>query len=152
MACLAAGDNNSYPIPGFESDPALPVLEEIENEPHRLHRSYVALDGTRVMDTRPDEALRTAGLEDVARHRAVKCGDRAAVSRTVNVCETHGPDARIDRVYATPDLLAAVSGFDVIEVSEEESDHHIVRFTLDGDCLSDVLNQQAHALAELTAS
>ncbi|MFG2783821.1 endonuclease/exonuclease/phosphatase family protein [Streptomyces prunicolor] len=152
MACLAAGDNNSYPIPGVEGDPALPVLEEIENEPHRLHRSYVALDGTRVMDTRPDEALRTAGLEDVARHRAVKYGNTAAVSRTVNACETHGPDARIDRVYATSDLLAAVSGFDVIEVSEEDSDHHIVRFTLDGDCLSDVLNQQAHALAELTAS
>ncbi|MGW0822529.1 endonuclease/exonuclease/phosphatase family protein [Streptomyces sp. NPDC002845] len=143
MPCIAAGDNNSYPAPGVAGDPALPLLEKINDRPHRLHRSYVGPDGTRVMDTRPDETLRTAGLEDVARHWAVKHSDRTAVARTVNGCETHGPDSRIDRVYTSTDLLSAVIGVDVIEVPEDESDHHIVRVTLDADSLSDVLNQQA---------
>ncbi|MFI7136571.1 endonuclease/exonuclease/phosphatase family protein [Streptomyces massasporeus] len=147
MPCLAAGDTNSYPVPGVEGDCALPVLEDIKDRPHRLHRSYVGPDGTRVMDTRPDEALRTAGLEDVARHWAVRHNDPTAVSRTVNGCETHGPDSRVDRVYATTDLLTAVTGVDVVEVPEDVSDHHIVRVTLDGDSISDVLNQQAADIA-----
>ncbi|WP_405969105.1 endonuclease/exonuclease/phosphatase family protein [Streptomyces sp. NBC_00988] len=143
MPCLAGGDNNSYPVPGVEGDPALPVLEEIEDKTHRLHRSYVGANDTRVMDTRPDEALSTAGLEDLARYWATaRQGDKQAVSRTVNACATHGPDSRVDRVYGTNDLLPAVTGVDVIEVSEDDSDHHIVRVTLDGDCFSDVLNQQ----------
>ncbi|MDQ0601989.1 hypothetical protein QF037_006334 [Streptomyces canus] len=143
MPCLAAGDNNSYPVPGVEGDPALPVLEEIDDRPHRLHRSYVGANGTRVMDTRPDEALRTAGLEDLARYWATaRQGDRRAVSRTVNACATHGPDSRVDRVYGTTDLLTAVTGVDVVEVPEDVSDHHIVRVMLDGDSISDVLNQQ----------
>ncbi|MGA5454121.1 endonuclease/exonuclease/phosphatase family protein [Streptomyces umbrinus] len=149
MPCLVAGDNNSYPLPGIEGDPALPVLDEIKDRPHRLHRSFIGPDGTRMMDTRPDEALRTAGLEDVARHWSARTGDKTAVSRTVNTCETHGPDSRIDRLYATTDLLDAVTGVDVIEVPQEVSDHHIVRVTLDGDLLSDALNQQPSALESL---
>jgi hypothetical protein len=94
------------------------------------------------MDTRPDEALRTAGLEDVARHWAVRHNDPTPVSRTVNGCETHGPNARVDRVYATTDLLRAITGVDVVEVPEDVSDHHIIRVTLDGDTISDILNQQ----------
>ncbi|WP_329217026.1 endonuclease/exonuclease/phosphatase family protein [Streptomyces sp. NBC_01485] len=148
MPCLAAGDNNSYPGPGVEGDPALPVLEQIDDRPHRLHRSYVGANGTRVMDTRPDEALRTAGLEDLARYWATaRQGNRRAVSRTVNACATHGPDSRVDRVYGTTDLLTAVTGVDVVEVPEDVSDHHIVRVTLDADCISDVLNQQAAEIA-----
>ncbi|WP_075662576.1 endonuclease/exonuclease/phosphatase family protein [Streptomyces acidiscabies] len=143
MPAVLAGDNNSYPAPGVQGDPALPALETINDRPHCLHRSYAGPSGARRTDTRPDEALRLAGLEDVARHRAVKHDDRAAVSRTVNGCATHGPDSRVDRVYATAGLLSAVTGVDVIEVDEDESDHHIVRFTFDADGLSDVLNQQA---------
>jgi exonuclease III len=149
MPCLLAGDNNSYPVPGIEGDPALPVLEEIKDRPHRLHRSYAGPDGARVIDTRPDEALRTAGLEDVARHWATRQGDKAAVSRTVNSCKTHRPDSRIDRIYTTPDLLAAVTDVDVIEVPEDVSDHHIVRVTLDGTWLADILNQQPSPLDPL---
>jgi endonuclease/exonuclease/phosphatase family metal-dependent hydrolase len=73
------------------------------------------------------------------------------VSRTVNACKTHGPDSRIDRLYTTPDLLGAVTGVDVIEVPEEVSDHHVVRITLDGALLADVLNQQPSPLEVLTA-
>ncbi|GAO08702.1 hypothetical protein TPA0598_04_03380 [Streptomyces lydicamycinicus] len=143
MPALLAGDNNSYPSPGVEGDVALPELKAIADRPHRLHRSFVGPGGRRVMDTRPDEALRTAGLEDVARHWAnTRDGSAKALSRTVNGCETHGPDSRIDRIYATSDLLGTVVGVDVIEVPEADSDHHVVRLTLDADILSDVLNHQ----------
>ncbi|MFE7072583.1 endonuclease/exonuclease/phosphatase family protein [Streptomyces sp. NPDC057620] len=148
MPCLLGGDNNSYPVPGTPGDPPLPVLEQIQDRRHRLHRSYVGPDGKRRMDDRPDEALRTAGLEDVARYRAATYGERTAVTRTVSGCATHGPDARIDRYYATSDIAEVVISVDVIEVHEKESDHHIVRAVLDGDGLSDVLNlgQSRHML------
>ncbi|MFE9686810.1 endonuclease/exonuclease/phosphatase family protein [Streptomyces sp. NPDC006285] len=149
MPCLIAGDNNSYPAPGVAGDPALPKLNEIRDRPHRLHRSFVGPDGRRVMDTRPDETLRDADLEDVARHRATKHGDKTAVARTVNACATHGPDSRIDRLYATAGVLDAVTHVDVIEVPEHVSDHHIVRLTLSGDHLADVLNEQRSPLAAL---
>ncbi|EGX61871.1 hypothetical protein SZN_00880 [Streptomyces zinciresistens K42] len=138
LPALMGGDNNSYPVPGIPGDPVLPELEAIRDQPHRLHRSYVGADGVRRMDTRPDEALRTAGLQDVARHRAL-AGDAGAVARTVNACDTHGPDSRIDRVYATPELLPAVVSVDVIEVPLDLSDHHIVRVCLDADALIDAL-------------
>ncbi|MBL1099505.1 endonuclease/exonuclease/phosphatase family protein [Streptomyces coffeae] len=143
MPALFGGDNNGYPAPGLDGDLALPELAKINDQPHRLHRSYIGPNGTRLMDTRPDEALRTAGMEDVARQWATaRGGDKTAVSRTVNACETHGPDSRIDRIYVTTDLLDAVTGVDVIEVPLDLSDHHIVRLTLDGERLSDILNRQ----------
>jgi hypothetical protein len=144
LAAFAAGDNNSYPVPGTPGDPALPVLEEIKDRPHRLHRSYVGPDGIRRMDDRPDDALRTAGMEDVARYWATSPqGSVKAVARTVNACDSHGPDSRIDRVYATPELLPAVRDIDVIEVDEDMSDHHIVRVRIDADALADILRSPA---------
>jgi exonuclease III len=138
LPCISGGDANSYPHADVDGAPVLPVLEEIQDRPHRLHRSYIGPDGRRLMDTRPDEALRTAGLEDVARYRAL-AGDLKAVARTVDRCDTHGPDARIDRVYVTPELLPAVREVDVIEVPLDLSDHHIVRVQFDADVLADVL-------------
>ncbi|MFW6724987.1 endonuclease/exonuclease/phosphatase family protein [Streptomyces sp. MAR4 CNY-716] len=146
LPVLKGGDGNSFPVAGTPGDPALPELESIRDLPHRLHRSYVGPDGTRRMDDRPDEALRTAGLIDVARYRA-QMGETAAVARTVNASPTHGPDARIDRIYATPQLLPAVTGVDVIEVPLDISDHHIVRVQLDADVLADILNQPYAAAA-----
>ncbi|MGG2459339.1 endonuclease/exonuclease/phosphatase family protein [Streptomyces sp. RGM 3693] len=143
MPALLGGDNNAYPDPDLDCDLALPELAEINDRPHRLHRSYVGPDGSRQMDTRPDQALRTAGLEDVARYWATaRGGSKAAVSRTVNACQSHGPDSRIDRIYVTTDLLDAVTGVDVIEVPLDLSDHHIVRLSVDGDCLSDILHRR----------
>ncbi|MCX4826141.1 endonuclease/exonuclease/phosphatase family protein [Streptomyces sp. NBC_01142] len=144
LPAIFAGDNNSYPAPGGPGDPALPELQAIKNVPHRLHRSYPGPGGARVPDIRPDDALRTAGLEDAARYwAAAPNGDPTAVSRTVNACDTHGPDSRIDRVYLTPELLPAVTGFEVIEVDEDLSDHHILRLFLDGDRLAAILEQAA---------
>ena len=140
LPALLGGDNNSYPEGSLDDDVRLPVLDAIPDLRHRLHRSVDSASG-RVMDTRPDATLRMAGLKDVARHWATRRdGSLKALSRTVNASPTHGPDARIDRFYATGDLLEAVAGLDVIEVDEQTSDHHIVRLTLDGDILADLLN------------
>ncbi|MEV0278581.1 endonuclease/exonuclease/phosphatase family protein [Streptomyces sp. NPDC050610] len=106
-------------------------------------RLDVAQYGTRLMHTRPDEVLRTAGMEDVARHWATTPGGHlSALARTVDGCDAHGPDARIDRMYASGGLLPAVRGVDVVEVPHDLSDHHLVRLTLDPDTLSGILNQQ----------
>jgi hypothetical protein len=141
MPALMGGDHNSYPVPRAGSELPLPQLEAITDLPHRLHRSHIGPDGTRVMDTRPDETLRTAGLEDLAWHWATAVhGDPAALARTVNASPTHGPDSRIDRLYATEQLLPALTRFDVIEVDPEISEHHILRAVLDGDTLADILN------------
>lgn len=136
---LLGGDNNSYPVPGAPGDPALPVLEEIPDEPHRAHRSYIGLDGVRRMDDRPDDTLRTAGLQDVARHLATTAGNTAAVAPTVDAYETHGPDSRIDRIYASKELLPAVRAVEVIDM-KGLSDHHTVVVRLDRDTLTDILN------------
>ncbi|MFI0155790.1 endonuclease/exonuclease/phosphatase family protein [Streptomyces lydicus] len=143
MPALLAGDNNSYPVPVADEDVPLPGLRAIADRPHRLHRSFVGPSGRRVMDTRPDEVMRTAGLEDVARHWSLaRDGNEAALARTVDACETHGPDSRIDRIYASSDLLPAVVGVDVVEVPKTDSDHHIVRLKLDAEHLVDILNRQ----------
>lgn len=144
LPAVLAGDHNSYPTSGTPGDPALPDLASIKNEPHRLHRSYAGPSGERVPDTRPDAAFRTAGLEDAALYWATSPrGNPAALSRTVNACDTHGPDSRVDRAYLTPELLPAVVGFEVIEVDEDVSDHHILRLTLDGERVTEVLNTRA---------
>jgi hypothetical protein len=136
---LLGGDNNSYPVPGAPGDPALPVLEEIPDEPHRAHRSYIGLDGVRRMDDRPDDTLRTAGLQDVARHLATTAGNTTAVAPTVDAYDTHGPDSRIDRIYASKELLPAVRAVEVIDMTGL-SDHHTVVVRLDRDTLADILN------------
>jgi endonuclease/exonuclease/phosphatase family metal-dependent hydrolase len=64
------------------------------------------------------------------------------VARTVNAYGGYGPDSRIDRVYATGQLLPALLSIDVVEVPECVSDHHIVRVQLDGGVLADILNAQ----------
>ncbi|WP_406220890.1 endonuclease/exonuclease/phosphatase family protein [Streptomyces decoyicus] len=143
LPVLMGGDHNSYPVPGADGDLPLPVLEEIRDRRHRVHRSCIGPDGTRRMCTCPDETLRIAGLEDVARHVASRSGSTHSLARTVTGCVTHGPDARIDRIYASEVLLPAVSDVDVIEVPLTMSDHHIVRARLDGDRLADILRQEA---------
>ncbi|MFE7130964.1 endonuclease/exonuclease/phosphatase family protein [Streptomyces sp. NPDC057638] len=142
IPALLGGDANSYPEPSALEEPTLPELDRIRDEPHRAHRSYLGTKGRR-MDTRPDEILRTAGLSDVAVHRADRPGGSvAALAPTVDACDTHGPDARIDRMYVTDELLPAITDVDVIRVRPELSDHHIVRLTLDGDRLAALLRQR----------
>lgn len=136
------GDNNSCPEPGAPGDLPLPVLSEIRDRPHRLHRSRRGPDGVRVPDTEPDHTLREAGLEDVARYWAEK-GNPAALSRTVNGTATHGPDTRIDRIYVTTSLLPAVIGVEVFEVPLDASDHHVVVWRVNRSALVDMLTNYA---------
>jgi NTP pyrophosphatase (non-canonical NTP hydrolase) len=82
------------------------------------------------MDTRPDETLRAAGLEDVARYLVAEKGITSALTRTVDACATYGPDARIDRICASEQLLPAVVGVDVVDM-KGLSDHHTVLLRLD---------------------
>ncbi|MFF9076103.1 hypothetical protein ACF1A9_28005 [Streptomyces sp. NPDC014872] len=56
---------------------------------------------------------------------------------------THGPDSRIDRAYATPELLPAVDEVDVIEVDADLSDHHILRIRMNAGRLAEILNRAA---------
>jgi endonuclease/exonuclease/phosphatase family metal-dependent hydrolase len=145
LPALIAGDHNSYPVPrtypdpATVSDPPLPQLWEIHDLPHRSHRSYVGRDETRVMDTRPDEVLHTAGFEDVARHLAITARQEGALEPTVSASHTQGRAARIDRIYATTSLLDAVTSVDVIAVPQRLSDHHIVRVRLDASVLTEIL-------------
>lgn len=136
---LLGGDNNSYPAPGTPGDPALPVLDEIPDRPHRAHRSYIGPDGVRRMDDRPDATLRTAGLQDVARHFTEATGDTSAVAPTVDAYDTHGPSSRIDRIYASQQLLPAVRKVKVHGM-KGLSDHHTVVVSLDRDTLTGILN------------
>jgi endonuclease/exonuclease/phosphatase family metal-dependent hydrolase len=133
------GDCNSYPERGCSSDIPLPSLIKIRDEPHRAHRSHMGSAGQRVMDTRPDEILHMAGLRDVARRWSTRLSAPTAVARTVDGCPTHGPDARVDRVYASPVLVHAVSSVDIIEVPLSLSDHHIVRVIFSASALADTL-------------
>ncbi|MEU3051765.1 endonuclease/exonuclease/phosphatase family protein [Streptomyces griseus] len=148
LPAFFGGDGNSYPEPGTAGDLPLPDLSAIQDRPHRLHRSRRGPDGVRVPDTEPDHTMRTAGLEDVARHWATaEGGNPAALARTVNASSTHGPDSRIDRVYVTVGLLPAVIGVEVHEVPLGESDHHVFVVTVDGNVLADVLNSYARTVA-----
>lgn len=139
---LLGGDNNNYPVVGTPGDPALPALEKIRDEPHRSHRSYLGADGVRRMDDRPDDTLRTAGLQDVARHLVATTGDTSTVAPTVDACGTHGPKARIHRIYASKQLLPAVREVEVVDMTGL-SDHHTVVVRLDQDILNHPLTRAA---------
>ncbi|MFF0125848.1 hypothetical protein ACFYTG_09015 [Streptomyces mirabilis] len=137
LPVLAIGmDCNSYIAPERMVPGELPVprLDEINDLPHRAHRSYEVVPGQRVLDSEPDRILLTAGLEDVARHAALSSGGPglAAVAPTVDACDTHGPAHRVDRVYTTSWLLPAVVDVEVVDMTDQ-SDHHTVVVTYDLD-------------------
>ncbi|WP_411130126.1 endonuclease/exonuclease/phosphatase family protein [Streptomyces sp. x-19] len=140
VPAIFGGDGNFYPT-GVPGDLPLPDLAKVKNRPHRTHRSCAGPSGTRLPDTAPYIALRTAGLEDAAAYWATAPhGDPTALSCTVNACDTHGPDSRVDLTFLTPELLPAIIGFEVIKVAEDISDHHVLRLTLDRKVFGDILN------------
>ncbi|MEU3001311.1 endonuclease/exonuclease/phosphatase family protein [Streptomyces sp. NPDC006995] len=148
LPAIFGGDGNSYPESGTAGDLPLPDVAAIQDRPHRLHRSRRGSDGVRVPDTEPDHTLRTAGLEDVARHWATaEGGNPTALARTVSSSATHGPDCRIDRLYVTTGLLPAVTGFEVHEVPLRVSDHHIPVVTVDSRVFADLLTSYPRTLA-----
>jgi hypothetical protein len=150
LPAIIGGDTNSYPEPGAPGDVPLPRLDvpdehelAIRNEPHRNHRSRLIVPGQpRVLDVWPDNNLRTAGMEDAARHLASMPGweaDRARfLAPTVDAYPTHGPGTRIDRIYLSRTLLPAVADVEVITM-REFSDHHTVVVSLDRAVLVSLL-------------
>ncbi|WP_165956090.1 hypothetical protein [Streptomyces hainanensis] len=147
---IGSGDTNSYPEPGLVGDVPLPRLDvppthdlAIRDAPHRAHRSRLITPGApRVLDVWPDNILRTAGLQDAARHLATlpgREGDRARfLAPTMDASTTHGPQTRIDRIYLSTALLPAVIDVEVINM-RGLSDHHTVVASLDRAVLVSLL-------------
>jgi endonuclease/exonuclease/phosphatase family metal-dependent hydrolase len=136
LPALMGGDNNSYAQPGAAGGPPLPALAQIQDRPHHVHRSHPGPQGARIPDTRPDEILRTAGMDDVAHHLATTNG--TVLAATVEPSPTQGPGARIDRIYASTQLLPAVVRVEVLDMAGF-SDHHAVLLQLDADTLTGIL-------------
>lgn len=142
LPVLAVGmDGNSYIDPDrlVPGELPIPTLAEIKDPQHRAHRSYEIAPGQRVMDSRPDRILLTAGLEDAARHAALQPDGPglAAVAPTVDSSDTHGPAHRVDRVYTTDFLLPAVVHAEVVDM-KDLSDHHTVVVTYDLDAVIEI--------------
>ncbi len=139
LPCLIGVDCNSYPHEPVAGDPRPPRLEEIRDKPHRAHRGRWTAGGEWVPDTEPDRILRTAGLDDLARSRALDADDRRGLAATVPGRPTHGPETRIDRLYASPRLRTALVEVDVID-TRGLSDHRIVRARFSSRQLTAVLS------------
>jgi hypothetical protein len=137
---LVALDTNSFPEEGTPGDVQLPKADEIKDKAHLLHRARQIAAGEWQMDTRPDQILRSNYLmEDVARHAATALGQPFALAPTTYATSTHGPAARVDRIYLSTELLPAVVFVKVVPVPGL-SDHHIVVCGLDSDRLTELLH------------
>ncbi|MFE7338119.1 endonuclease/exonuclease/phosphatase family protein [Streptomyces griseus] len=148
LPAIFGGDSNSYPEPGAPGDLPLPDLSAIQDRRHRLHRSRRGPGGVRVPDTEPDHTLRTAGLEDVARHwSSAGNGNPEALAPTVSATPTQGPDSRVDRVYFTSELLPAVTGVEVFKVPLRVSDHHVFVVIVDSGRFANGLTSYARTRA-----
>ncbi|MEV0282313.1 endonuclease/exonuclease/phosphatase family protein [Streptomyces sp. NPDC050610] len=116
MPAIIGIDRNSYRA----GDPNTPRLEEIPNLPHR---SRPGPDGTRIMDTVPDETLHLAGLTDAVGHLAA---DRdVSKLTTMAASASHGPATTVDAVYADHRLLPALVDAETIDM-RGISDHDAV--------------------------
>ncbi|MEV0278543.1 hypothetical protein AB0I22_19475 [Streptomyces sp. NPDC050610] len=112
-------DRNNYRM----GDPNAPRLEEIPDLPHRAHRSRPGPDGTRIMDTVPDETLHLAGLTDAVGHLSA---DRdVSKMTTMAASASHGPATTVDAVYADHRLLPALVDAETIDM-RGISDHDAV--------------------------
>jgi len=145
LPALVAMDSNSFPEEGAPGDVPLPKAHEIRDKAHLLHRARQVAPGEWEMDTRPDQILRANGLmEDVARHAASHTpgglGQPSALAPTTYATTTHGPAARVDRIYLSTVLLPAVVFVRVVPVPGL-TDHHVVVLGLDSDSLADLLHE-----------
>ncbi|WP_435124439.1 hypothetical protein [Actinacidiphila sp. bgisy144] len=121
---LAGLDGNSYPTttPGV-ADIRLPELDKIPDLPHRAHRSRPGPDSTRVMDQEPHKLLHTGGCRDIALHLARTV--HRPLAPTMLACDTHGPDARVDWLLSSPELLPAFHSVTTVD-TQHLSDHNLV--------------------------
>ncbi|MEY9840528.1 endonuclease/exonuclease/phosphatase family protein [Streptacidiphilus sp. EB103A] len=153
LPVLIGGDHNSDPQAGAPGEPAQRDLSTILDRVHLAHRTYLAPDGTLVLDDRPDRVLRIA-LDDIARHLAERPGHGRKLTPTVHGSDTQGAGSRIDRIYASPLLLPALVDVEVIDATGL-SDHHIVLGRFDAEALAEILRhpqpQPADRISPATA-
>jgi len=134
---LAGLDGNSYPHQRTAAEPPLPERDKIQDRPHRAHRSRTGPDGGRVVDQDPHEILHEAGVRDIAAYLAQVPGGADRLDPTMLASETHGPDARVDWLMASHQLLPVFTQVAVID-ARDISDHNLV-----------IANASASGLAQL---
>lgn len=136
-AVLIGMDANSYP---HRTDVEItdPIDWHTVPDPVHLQHRTIERDGRRVSDTVPSEIL-TGGAKpvftDLAHHAATVLGQRQALTPTSSLHRTdQGPMRRIDVQLGTPDLAAALIGFEVIDTADVKrwTDHALTisRFDL----------------------
>lgn len=136
-SALVGMDANSYPHRTDLESVALPDWDKVEDRVHYQHRT-IERAGRRVSDTRPDEILSGGNpvFTDLGLHAATALGQPGALAATASLKRTdQGPAQRIDRMYCTPDLAPALTGFEVLANDDVRavSDHALLlaRFDLD---------------------
>ncbi|MEW1551801.1 hypothetical protein [Streptomyces tsukubensis] len=134
---LTVLDANSYPEPGTPGDTPPPDPHSIRDLSHVTHRFVLTEDGRIIPDTYSDRILRTAGMEDIARHLALATGRTDVLAPADGYPDQAGP-CRVDRAYGTPGLLSAVEDFRVVETAGL-SDHPLLLISLSHQRLAEVL-------------
>lgn len=143
MAAIVGGDMNSYAHRPSNRHP-LPDWSQIEDRSHFEART-IERDGKRVSDTLPDEILagehegRPPVFVELGHYAATELGLEGALEPTASLWRTdQGTRQRIDRIYATPQVAAALTGLEVIVTDEviEASDHPpvVATFSFSGLC------------------
>ncbi|MFF5962797.1 endonuclease/exonuclease/phosphatase family protein [Streptomyces collinus] len=149
MVTIAAGDTNSYPR---RSEPiGLPTWEKVTDRAHMVQRTYLAADGTRRSDTRPDGVLIDAGYVDLARHASDHLAGvgKEALAATAGFNKPHqGGPQRIDRGYGTGGVASALEHVEVVdnEDTRAASDHALLIYRFHRTRLERVLTQAQYAL------
>ncbi|MCT2589809.1 endonuclease/exonuclease/phosphatase family protein [Streptomyces sp. N2-109] len=148
MAAIIGGDANSYPHRRQAEKAPLPDWNEISDRSHFEHRT-IERGGTRICDTQPDQILAGEhhGLPPVfielGHHAATRLGQPDALLPTASLRRTdQGPPQRIDRIYATPQIAAALTRLETLDTDDvrKVSDHAPVLATFN-------LTALQHALA-----
>ncbi|WP_253917284.1 endonuclease/exonuclease/phosphatase family protein [Streptomyces sp. MNP-20] len=138
MAAIIGGDTNSFAHTRIETAP-LPDWSTIADRSYVAHRT-IERDGRLVADTRPDEIL--SGQYDGQPSVFRELGHYAAtvlrqqysnpLAPTASLWrKDQGPMRRIDRLYATPQVAAALLKLEVINTEDvrRASDHALVLAT-----------------------
>jgi hypothetical protein len=77
------------------------------------------------MDQNPHKTLHTAGIRDIATHLAETTGARHPLDPTMLAYPSYGPDARVDWLCASRQLLPVFHDVRVVD-AQDLSDHNIV--------------------------
>ncbi len=136
---LLGGDFNSYPHRVQDETVPLPDWSRVANTGH-VERRTIWRGDQRVSDIEPDRILagervladgrvQPGVLTELGHHAATTLGQEQALDATASLWRTdEGTAQRIDRVYATPDIAAALDRFEVVadDAVREVSDHALL--------------------------